>query len=110
MFKKIAFAHLTISDLLAIRRKVDKATHRADRQQAEKIEPLIKTFLGTVQLPDKEISVFKGDYSAIDPASNGATVRPEDVRPSRVVCVDAAEAREEAKFWTTERLHEARFC
>lgn len=95
MFKKIAYAHLTISDLLTIRRKVDKATKRADvrwdegSQDVFRLGEKSKLCVGRLD----SCLILKGEYSPIRPDSIGATVRDGEPTHPAIVCADAYDAR-----------------
>lgn len=84
---------IPLTTLTCIRRKVDKATKRADAQQYEfrhGTGSVNKHILGADPLrPD--FFVVKGDYSAIFPASVGATVA--DLVLPRAVARNPEEAR-----------------
>lgn len=104
-----AAVKLTLADLVAIRRKVDKATKRADElqrewQQAGASSLIARYVLGRVTLParvlaktldlnmgcDLTIEVLKGEYSPIFPASIGISVAY--LKLPQVVAVDAFDA------------------
>lgn len=112
----------SIETLLRIRRKVDKATKRADALQAElracyRSSEMRKYELGDVLIPasalvgchddnmgcDLGVLVCKGDYSPIYPASIGRRV--DYLQHPFPVCTDADEARYTA-LYTRDGKHE----
>jgi hypothetical protein len=90
---------LNTATLQAIRRKVDKATKRADEVQREvqgvldfgDMRDAIKMLVGTAQHEWGEQHIYRGDYSLCYPASVGPTTNYM-VFP-QIVCLNADEAR-----------------
>lgn len=104
---------LTLADLITIRRKVDKATKRADEVIAQTEALSIREWqhktLGYVDIPasalaktldpnmgcDLRMTIYRGDYSPCYPASIGPSVAYLDL--PKAVAVNAWDARNVAR-------------